>query len=105
MEISVHPNSLAFRTLPDLFDSTNVSPSSSFIPLEGDHEFIDLDSFSTVVERDCPICLAPKVKWRRLRTCGHELCEDCLREQMHSSLQNKFLCPFDRRSFFDSPPQ
>ncbi|KAF1965260.1 hypothetical protein BU23DRAFT_392626, partial [Bimuria novae-zelandiae CBS 107.79] len=57
-----------------------------------------LDEFSTVVEHYCPICLEPKIKRRRLTACGHELCEDCLRNQLRSSLHNRFLCPFDRRS-------
>lgn len=70
-------------------------------PLDHEGELVDLDAFSTLVERDCPICLEPKFKWRRLTTCGHELCEECLQRQLRSSIHNRLLCPFDRRSLFD----
>ena len=81
-------------------DIDNPAAGSSLTPLDFNGELIDLDNISTVVERECPICLGPKIKWR-LKACGHEICEDCLREQMRSSLHKKFLCPFDRRSLFD----
>lgn len=102
-ETSVYPSSLAFRTLSGQFDSTHDSPSSSLANLNSGHGFLDLNSFSTVVERECPICLVPKVRWRRLRVCGHEVCEECLAEQVRSSLRNRFLCPFDRRPLLDVP--
>lgn len=102
-EVAVRPDGVVFRLsrvpTADLDDALEYSLTA----LDADGEVLDLDSFSSVVERDCPICLSPKIKWRRLTACGHELCEDCLKEQMRSSLHNKFLCPFDRRPLFDLP--
>ena len=68
----------------------------------GADRLIHLDFISRVVERECPICMEPKAKWRALKVCGHELCEDCLQEQLLSTLDNRFSCPFDRRSLFDT---
>lgn len=101
---------LSFRTLPQSFEPTSIPTASSFTSLGASTQWIDLDRFSTVsdnvdsvLERECPICRGLKLKWRRLTECGHELCEECLREQMRSSLRNKDLCPFDRRPMFDLP--
>jgi hypothetical protein len=110
VEYHVGPGHLAFRALPRPFDSANSPVESSHTPLGTNSEWIDLNRFSAALDSvdsllngDCPICRTPKIQWRRLGVCGHELCDDCLREQMRSSLQNKFLCPFDRRPLFDFP--
>ena len=91
-------------TIRSLQPRTGVEDSSagaSIGPLDNDGESVDLDEISTIANKECPICLEPKAKWRILKACGHELCEDCLREQLRSSLFRGLLCPFDRRLLFD----
>lgn len=95
---------LRFRSAGLRISADDIPDNASLGSLDFDGEVIDLDGISTVIEGECPICLEPKVTWRRLKACGHELCAGCLRELICSSLENRFLCPFDRRPLFDLSP-
>lgn len=102
-EMAAHPNRPLRLTVAHYDGSVEDAAESPTNIQEDDVVSIDLDVFSTVVERNCPICFEPKLKWRKLTSCGHELCEECLHNQILSSFRNRFLCPFDRRPFFGLP--
>ena len=102
-DVSAARGVVTIRSLQPRAEVEDSSAGTSIAPLDDDDESVDLDEISTVADRECPICLEPKAKWRILKACGHELCEDCLRAQVGSSLDNRFLCPFDRRLLFDLP--
>ena len=100
-ELITHHGTLRFRSPGLQIRVQNVFDRSAPTPLLVNGETFNLDNISTLTERECPICRGPRVRWRRLKACGHEICETCLREQMSSTLANRFLCPFGRRSLFD----
>ncbi|KAI8943057.1 hypothetical protein NX059_001093 [Plenodomus lindquistii] len=59
-----------------------------------------LDSVSTEVNTDCSICLEPQRSMRRLGTCGHMFCADCLMSQLKSGMARKYDCALCRRCMF-----
>ena len=62
---------------------------------------VDLNVFSTVVDTECCICLEPQRSMRRLITCSHMFCEECLSKQVNGPYARAHDCPLCRKNIFE----
>jgi hypothetical protein len=77
-------------------------PYAPTVPVSRLKSLIDLDIFSTVVDTECCICLEPQRSMRRLVTCNHMFCEECLAKQVNGTLMRRHDCALCRKDMFPS---
>jgi hypothetical protein len=77
------------------------SPHALRDPASSSISQMDLDLFSTGVDTECCICFEPQRSMRRLVTCHHVFCEDCLWRQINSQCARARDCALCRRDMFD----
>lgn len=69
-------------------------------PPMADYDTESLDVFSTEVHTVCCICLDVHRSMRRLKSCGHKFCENCLLKQIRSSGAWRDNCALCRRHLY-----
>jgi hypothetical protein len=71
-------------------------------------EHVNMDGFSIPVEAaeslnlHCGLCDDTDARLRRLKICGHEFCEDCLKSQLEANHECRYKCALCRADFFPS---
>ncbi|KAF2475041.1 uncharacterized protein BDR25DRAFT_311408 [Lindgomyces ingoldianus] len=81
-------------TTPDLVDDDDSElPAREVITIQ-----LNFSDIATRVTEDrvCGICMSKKLSILRLTNCGHEICEECLREKLLTEIGSRFDCAYCR---------